>query len=46
LLYANFALIGLVVLLDPRENVAPMKAKSGTQGRAPVEAASPSGGDD
>jgi hypothetical protein len=38
LLYANFALLGLVVLLDPREDVAPMI------GRAPAEAAA--SGDD
>lgn len=43
LLYANFALIGLVVLLDPRENVKSMRVK----GRVPAaEAAAPSGGDD
>lgn len=35
LLYANFALLGLVVLLDPHEDVTPMV------GRVPAEAAAP-----
>jgi hypothetical protein len=41
LLYANFALIGLVVLLDPREDVTPMLQQLPAE-RAP----SPAGGDD